>query len=258
MTLLLLDNYDSFTYNLYQRVQAQTEAPVEVLRNDALDFDALRARRPGGVILSPGPGHPGVEKDFGLCREVILRQSELDCPVLGVCLGMQGIVHHLGGRVISAPEVMHGKTSEVEILEETQLLAGLSNPFTVMRYHSLAVEEASLPPDLIVTARDKTHGLVMALEHKSRPLYGVQFHPESIGTPEGDRLLGNFVELCLTKLAVASDPPANDAFAMSAPRHAYHLLAQAGATVEPARPASGSTPGDQIFEKSLRPNTLPS
>ncbi len=200
MTVLILDNYDSFTYNLYQMAQAQTEQSVVVYRNDALDWESLRTLAPSRIILSPGPGHPARSADFGICRTVIERQSTLQCPVLGVCLGHQGIVQTLGGSVVPAPQIMHGKTSPVRILKAHPLLAGLPNPFTVMRYHSWTVERASLPPAFDVLAETQeetpeTPPLIMALAHRSSPLFGVQFHPESVGTPEGALLLRNFLHL---------------------------------------------------------------
>ncbi len=194
--IVLIDNYDSFTYNLYQMVQAQTDRPVLVYRNDTITLEALVSMQPDRVILSPGPGHPGHEKDFGVCRDIIINQAILDCPVLGVCLGHQGITHHLGGTVCKAPEIIHGKTSPVEILADSPLLRGLPNPFEVMRYHSLIIDEATLPPTLRIIAREQTKKLPMAIQHTKQPLYGVQFHPESIGTPEGHILLKNFLEKC--------------------------------------------------------------
>ncbi len=196
MPVVIIDNYDSFTYNLYQMVQALTEEPVVVYRNDGIGLDGLAALSPSRIILSPGPGHPGVERDFGVCKNVILRQAELGCPVLGVCLGHQGIVHHLGGSVTRAPEIVHGKTSNVRVLEDSSLFDGLSNPFIAMRYHSLVIGDDDLPSVLRVTAREEKNNLPMALQHESQPLYGVQFHPESIGTPEGSQLLRNFLEKC--------------------------------------------------------------
>lgn len=194
--IVIIDNYDSFSYNLYQLVQEQTENPVVVYRNDAITLDGLIALKPSRIILSPGPGHPGNGKDFGVCREILLNQERLGCPVLGVCLGHQGIAEHLGGAVVSAPEIMHGKTSMVHILEHSLLFEGLSNPFEAMRYHSLLIDEERLPPALRITARETRLGLPMALEHIERPIYGIQFHPESIGTPEGRKLLRNFLEKC--------------------------------------------------------------
>jgi anthranilate synthase/aminodeoxychorismate synthase-like glutamine amidotransferase len=201
MPVLLVDNYDSFTYNLFQMVQSQTEEPVVVYRNDAIGFDEVKSIRPSRIILSPGPGHPAVDSDFGVCKDIIQRLEELSVDgrvpsVLGVCLGHQGMAQHLGGNVVGAPEIIHGKTSEVSVEEPSALFDGLSNPFTAMRYHSLVVEEATLPEDFVITARESKHGLIMAMQHRSRPLYGVQFHPESIGTPEGQQLLRNFLTRC--------------------------------------------------------------
>lgn len=200
MPVLVIDNYDSFTYNLYQMIQALTEESVEVYRNDAIDLQGVLDRKPSRVILSPGPGHPGVPTDFGVCRDIILQQEVLEAPVLGVCLGHQGIVHHLGGEVIQAPVICHGKTSSIGFRPskeaQSPLFDSLPNPFQAMRYHSLVANEEGFPPELEVTAREMVHGLIMGLQHRTRPLYGVQFHPESIGTPEGSKLLRNFLEKC--------------------------------------------------------------
>jgi len=197
--IILIDNFDSFTYNLYQMVQAQTEHPVLTYRNNALSFDELMTLSPCRIILSPGPGNPTVEKDFGVCRDILVRHAEHQCPVLGVCLGHQGMVAHLGGNVIAAPEIVHGKTSMMHIVADSPLLDGLPNPFEAMRYHSLMIDAATLPEAFRITAETREEGhpvLPMAVEHKSRPLYGVQFHPESIGTPQGAKLLRNFLEKC--------------------------------------------------------------
>lgn len=196
MPLILIDNYDSFTYNLYQMVQTMTADVVEVFRNDKIDFDRLLKLSPSRVILSPGPGHPANDADFGVGKQVILRQEELACPVLGVCLGHQGIVHHLGGKVVGAPQIVHGKMSTVCVTAKSPLFAGLPPSFAAMRYHSLVAAEESFPSELEVTGRESAYGLIMAIQHRFRPLYGVQFHPESIGTPEGQRILQNFIERC--------------------------------------------------------------
>jgi anthranilate synthase component 2 len=196
MPLVIIDNYDSFTYNLYQLVQSLTEDEVVVYRNDKIDFERLVGLKPQRVIISPGPGHPANESDFRVCAEVITRQPELDCPVLGVCLGHQGIVQHCGGTVVRAPEIVHGKSSMVEVTTNTPLFEGIPRTFQAMRYHSLIADESSLPEEIEVTARESKNGLVMALQHRHRPMYGVQFHPESIGTPEGARIMRNFIERC--------------------------------------------------------------
>lgn len=200
MSILILDNFDSFTYNLYQMVQAQTAWPVHVYRNNDLDWAAIQALSPRGIIISPGPGHPSRSKDFGICQNVIERQGELGCAILGVCLGHQGLIHTFGGQVVPAPRIMHGKTSAVRILKPHPLLENLPNPFMVMRYHSWMVDRDSIPADWHILAETEPtalepQGLVMAVAHRTKPLYGVQFHPESIGTPQGDLLLGNFIKL---------------------------------------------------------------
>ena len=183
-------------------VQAQTELTVRVFRNNALSWEDLLALRPQRVILSPGPGHPAIDSDFGLCRAVLQNHEELACPVLGVCLGHQGMAHYYGGQVEPAPTIVHGKTSWVRILQDSPLLEGLPNPFTVMRYHSWVVAAHALPPEFELIAELESvpsaeaglsPSLVMAMQHRSKPLFGVQFHPESIGTPEGAQLLGNFL-----------------------------------------------------------------
>jgi anthranilate synthase/aminodeoxychorismate synthase-like glutamine amidotransferase len=201
MPILLVDNYDSFTYNLFQMVQAEVNAiggddAVVVHRNDALTLDDVLAMKPSRVILSPGPGHPAIGSDFGVCRDIILHADKLGAPILGVCLGHQGMACHLGGQVIQAPAIVHGKTSLIRYQGNSPLLEGLSNPFQAMRYHSLVVSDERLPDVLEVLAHDDKDGLIMAMQHRSLPMYGVQFHPESIGTPEGARLLRNFVERC--------------------------------------------------------------
>ena len=205
-SVLVLDNYDSFTYNLVQMLQGlanrlQTGETVVVHRNDALSFEELRNIQPSRVIISPGPGHPAVASDFGICRAVIERQPELGCPVIGVCLGHQGIADVFGGSVVRAPEIVHGKSSMVRWTEERglPLFKGLENPFEAMRYHSLVVQESDFPKDLEILARLQTdkvdNHLIMALRHRTRPIFGVQFHPESIGTPQGERLLQNLLTL---------------------------------------------------------------
>src|SRR5262249_30406118 len=141
MTVVIIDNYDSFTYNLYQMVQTATTEVVAVFRNDKIDLARLLEMRPSRLILSPGPGHPANDSDFGVCKEVIVKQEQLACPVLGVCLGHQGIVHHLGGQVVGAPQIVHGKSSRVEVIAATPLFDGLPESFEAMRYHSLIASE---------------------------------------------------------------------------------------------------------------------
>lgn len=196
MAILLIDNYDSFTYNLYQMVQELTDEKVEVVRNDALTFDDILAKKPSRIILSPGPGHPANDADFGICKDVILKRAQLNLPILGVCLGHQGMVQHMGGKVGQAKKIVHGKTSEIEVTKESKLFKGLGSKFPAMRYHSLVATDENFPAELEITARTTDDGEIMALQHKDYPLYGVQFHPESIGTPLGQTILRNFLEIC--------------------------------------------------------------
>ena len=183
--IIVVDNYDSFTFNLVQ-ILARLDPDVLVVRNDAESAASLLARRPSRIVISPGPGRP---EDAGISCELIRTSGAT--PLLGVCLGHQAIGHVFGGTVVRAGKPMHGKTSEVTH-RGTGLFRGVSNPFTATRYHSLVVDAASVPPELEVTA--ETGGIVMALRHRMRPVAGVQFHPESILTREGETMLRNFVE----------------------------------------------------------------
>lgn len=187
--ILVIDNYDSFVYTIVGYIR-QMGADAEVVRNDVKtavhdvpDYD--------GVLVSPGPGKPS---EAGVSGEVIRRCSEASTPMLGVCLGHQVLGEVFGAVVSHAPELMHGKTSEV-LHEGGTILKGLASPFTATRYHSLAVEPDTVPDELEVTARTKS-GIVMALSHKTLPLHGVQFHPESVLTQGGHRLLANWLEVC--------------------------------------------------------------
>lgn len=190
--VVILDNYDSFVYNLYQAVGELTQRAARVLRNDAITIEQLRAADPTHLIISPGPGTPEDPAYFGVCRAAILELGP-QIPTLGVCLGHQGIAAAFGGRVVSAPEVMHGKTSVIEH-RGVGLFEGLRSPLRVMRYHSLIVERESLPDALEVTSTTED-GVCMSLAHREWPIFGVQFHPESIGTLDGKRLLGNFLSV---------------------------------------------------------------
>ena len=194
MKLIIIDNYDSFTFNLYQMLQPLVDEKIQVYKNDELDFDQLLALKPDRLVMSPGPGHPGNRSDFGLCEDIIKKQTELNLPpVLGVCLAHQGMVHHFGGIVDRAPQVVHGKSSTINIQEDSPLFDGLPSSFEAMRYHSLLASDNDFPAELKVIAREAEHGFIMAIEHRERPLYGVQFHPESIGTPLGAQILNNFI-----------------------------------------------------------------
>jgi anthranilate synthase component 2 len=184
--LFVIDNYDSFTYNLVQGL-GELGAQVEVARNDAFDLDDVSAVAPDGIVVSPGPGTPA---DAGLSNAVIATFGA-EVPVLGVCLGHQCIAKVFGGRIVRAPELLHGKTSQIHHTG-AGVFADLPSPIVATRYHSLIVAEADLPDVLQVTAR--THdGLIMGLRHRSRPIEGVQFHPESILTSAGMDLLRTFV-----------------------------------------------------------------
>jgi anthranilate synthase/aminodeoxychorismate synthase-like glutamine amidotransferase len=188
--ILVLDNYDSFVYNLVQYLGELGADPI-VFRHDAIDADGVAAMKPAGVLVSPGPGRP---EDAGASNDVILALGTAGVPVLGVCLGHQCIGQIFGGRVVRAAAVMHGKTSLVHHNGQG-VLAGLPDPFRATRYHSLVVDAASVPPALEVTAWTDD-GTVMGLRHRELPIEGVQFHPESILTDEGHRLVANWLARC--------------------------------------------------------------
>lgn len=186
-TLLLVDNYDSFTYNLYQYL-GELGAETRVVRHDEISVDEALASGVSGIVISPGPGTPD---DAGISLELI-RRAAGRLPVLGVCLGHQALGQAFGGRVVRAPKLMHGKTSQIHHDQRT-LFAGLPQPFTATRYHSLVVDRASVPDCFEISAWTDD-GLVMGLRHRSHALEGVQFHPESILTNAGKDLLRNFLE----------------------------------------------------------------
>ncbi len=184
---LLIDNYDSFSYNLYQLVGA-LGPPVRVIRNDEMTLEEIRALHPDRIILSPGPGRP---EDAGITMAAVQLGQEV--PLLGVCLGHQAICAAFGGTVTYARQLMHGKQSRVTFDRTCPLFRGLPEQGLVARYHSLAVAADTLPPELKATARTED-GEIMAVQHRQYPIYGVQFHPESIMTPEGKTMLKNFIE----------------------------------------------------------------
>jgi len=187
--LLVVDNYDSFTYNLVQYL-AELGAELEVVRNDAAALSDLLSRPVDGLVISPGPGRP---EGAGLSLECARAFGKRGSPVLGVCLGHQVIGQMFGGRVVGARAIMHGKTSQIHH-DGRALFAGAANPLVATRYHSLAIEEGSLPAEITVSARSED-GEIMGLRHETQPIEGLQFHPESILTGEGKRLLGNFLAL---------------------------------------------------------------
>ena len=198
--ILVVDNYDSFVYNLVQYA-AQLGAESVVRRNDAVTVDELGELGVDGVLLSPGPGVP---ERAGVSVELVRACAERAMPVLGVCLGHQAVAVAFGGTVLRAPELRHGKTSVVEH-DGAGVLAGLPRPFTATRYHSLAVVEPSLPAELEVTARTGS-GVVMGLAHRSLPVHGVQFHPESVLTEGGHLLLANWLAVCGDRYAIGLAP----------------------------------------------------
>lgn len=190
--LFVLDNYDSFTYNLVQYFGELGAEPV-VYRNDAITVEQVLALKPAAAVISPGPKTPG---EAGICVALV-RALAGKVPVLGVCLGHQAIAEAFGGKVVRANRLMHGKTCEVEH-EDDELFEGVPTPFTAMRYHSLVAEPRSLPEDLVITAWSQDQprkAEIMGLKHRRYPVYGVQFHPESIGTVAGKRLLQNFMRV---------------------------------------------------------------
>ena len=186
--ILVIDNYDSFTYNLVQEM-GEMGAELCVIRNDQATLDEIRAMNPSHIVISPGPGVPN---DSGVSLDILQCMSE-STPVLGVCLGHQAIGQVFGGVVKRAPRLMHGKTSMINH-EGDMMFAGVPNPFEATRYHSLIVEKDTLPDCLLITA-STDEGEIMAMRHKERPVFGVQFHPESILTKFGPRILQNFLEI---------------------------------------------------------------
>ncbi|MEO6097539.1 MAG: chorismate-binding protein [Fibrobacteria bacterium] len=221
MKTLLIDNYDSFSQILFHYLwEVNGEKPL-LIRNDEWTLDQVRAARFDNIVISPGPGHPGIARDFGICSEVIRRFT--DRPILGVCLGMQGLGLAAGAPVIQAPEVRHGKLSLIRH-DGRDLFAGLPQEFPAVRYHSLVVDAAARLPGLIITATAADDGQIMGLRLSDRPCYGVQFHPESIGTEYGKELLSNFRDLTMRHQAAAAPNPGAAGSAQEA--------AAAGSTLE--------------------------
>ena len=186
--ILVIDNYDSFTYNLVQYL-GELGADIKVMRNDAVTLEEVAAAKPSRIVISPGPGRP---EQAGVTMQVI-RELGRTTPILGVCLGHQAIGAVFGGRVVRAEVPMHGKTSTIEH-DGRGVFSGINGPFVASRYHSLVVEGTTMPEALEVSARTREDGIVMGLRHRAWPVHGVQFHPESILTGEGRRILRNFLE----------------------------------------------------------------
>ncbi|MBQ8922397.1 MAG: aminodeoxychorismate/anthranilate synthase component II [Oscillospiraceae bacterium] len=185
--ILLIDNYDSFSYNLYQYL-GELAQEIKVIRNDAMTVPEIAELKPERIILSPGPGRP---EDAGIIIETV-QQLGAEIPVLGVCLGHQAICAAFGAKIVHAKQLMHGKQSDTAVSPDCPLFAGLPETVKVARYHSLAADEATMPECLRITART-ADGEVMAVQHETFPIFGVQFHPESILTPDGKHMLQNFL-----------------------------------------------------------------
>ncbi len=192
MKVLVIDNYDSFVYNLVQYIGELGGDPV-VYRNDRITLEGAMELNPRRIVISPGPGHPEQKRYFGECDKII-KEMGPSVPTLGVCLGHQGIIHCYGGKVIRAGRLMHGKSSFVEH-DGRGIFRGVENPFEATRYHSLVGERASIPGCLKVTARATDDGEIMGVRHREHPITGVQFHPESILTTEGKKMIANFLEM---------------------------------------------------------------
>ncbi|MFB5630105.1 MAG: anthranilate synthase component II [Nitrosopumilaceae archaeon] len=192
MKFLIIDNYDSFVYNLAQ-ILGEIGVKCDVIRNDKISIDEIKKRKYNAIIISPGPGTPEDEKYFGICSNVIKKIGSTT-PILGVCLGHQGIIQCFGGKVVNAGHVRHGKTSPIKHYDNA-LFKNVKNPFQATRYHSLVGDKTIIPDTLEITARAEDDGEIMGIRHKKYLIEGVQFHPESIMTPEGKKILENFVEM---------------------------------------------------------------
>lgn len=188
--ILLIDNYDSFSYNLFQLI-GEIEPDIKVIRNDEMSVEEIQNLHPDGIIVSPGPGRPG---DAGICIDVI-QELGSEIPILGVCLGHQSICQAYGADITYAKKLMHGKQSIAAIDNQTDIFSGLPDSIPVARYHSLAADPDTIPDCLEVIAKTED-GEVMAVKHKTNPVYGVQFHPESIMTPDGKIILQNYIDIC--------------------------------------------------------------
>ena len=185
--IVLIDNYDSFTFNLYQYLGEFAE--VKVIRNDEITIEELKKLKPSGIVISPGPGRP---EDAGISIDVAKNFGD-DIPVLGICLGHQSIAVAYGGKVVRAKEIYHGKSSQV-IVKGNDIFEGVARKIDVMRYHSLVVDRSTLPKELEIIAETVNDHVIMAIKHKTKKIYGIQFHPESVFTPKGKRIIKNFVE----------------------------------------------------------------
>ena len=192
MKFLIIDNYDSFVYNLAQ-ILGEIGVECDVIRNDKITIAEIKEKNYDAIIISPGPGTPENKKYFGVCSNVIT-EIGATTPILGVCLGHQGIIHCFGGKVVNAGHVRHGKTSQIKH-NDNPLFKNVKNPFQATRYHSLVGDKTIIPDTLEITAKAEDDGEIMGIRHKKYLIEGVQFHPESIMTPEGKKILENFVEM---------------------------------------------------------------
>jgi anthranilate synthase component 2 len=192
MKILVIDNYDSFVYNIAQLLGELKTEPT-VLRNDSITLQDVRKMRPDAIVISPGPGHPADRRYFGVCTDIITELGP-SVPILGVCLGHQGIVHAFGGKVVNATKIRHGKTSLIQYTAD-RLFEDVENPFTATRYHSLVADQNTVPTSLEVTARALDDGEIMGIRHRQYLIEGVQFHPESVLTGNGRRMLLNFMSM---------------------------------------------------------------
>lgn len=196
MKFLIIDNYDSFVYNIAQYL-GELGVKCDVIRNDKITLEEIKKRNYDAIIISPGPGTPEDKRYFGICTKVIKEIGPIK-PILGICLGHQGIIHAFGGKVTNAGCVRHGKTSLIEHKEDS-LFRDVKNPFKATRYHSLVGDKTIIPDSLIITATASDDGEIMAIKHKDYLIEGVQFHPESIMTEEGKKILSNFIKLVKEK-----------------------------------------------------------
>ena len=192
MKFLIIDNYDSFVYNIAQLL-GELGVSSDVVRNDKITIDEIKKQNYDAIVISPGPGTPEDERYFGICTKVITELGPTK-PILGICLGHQGIIHAFGGKVVNAGHVRHGKTSPIRY-SESPLFEGVQNPFKATRYHSLVGDKTIIPDVLEVTATALDDKEIMAVHHKKYPIEGVQFHPESVMTGEGKKILSNFVRM---------------------------------------------------------------
>ena len=192
MKFLIIDNYDSFVYNLAQRL-GELGVSSDVIRNDKITISQIKEKNYDAIVISPGPGTPEDKRYFGICKSVILELGQ-ETPILGVCLGHQGIIDCFGGKVTNAANIRHGKTSQIKHYDDS-LFKGVKNPFRATRYHSLVGEKTIIPDSLKITAVAEDDGEIMGVSHKEFFIEGVQFHPESIMTDEGKKILKNFIEM---------------------------------------------------------------